>query len=120
MLIVAAVPVLMAQTQPELPPDINSGSGLEVLLQWYDGVYIALVWILGFFHNLLPFDVKDKWVRVLAFGIIAGLFVFVAFSERTWADILSLLFSFAMATGVIYPLGKKIGLKSPKVEPKVA
>ena len=113
---VAIVPMIFAQTQPELPRPITPDSGVDVLLQWYDGMYVVLVWVLGFFHNAFPINVKEKWVRVAAFGIVAGLFVFIAFSNHTWQEVVSLLFSFALAAGVIYPIGKLAGFKSPPVK----
>ncbi len=118
LLMVVSVPVLFSQAQPDLPPPITPDSGVDVLLQWYDGMYAVLVWILGFFHNAFPINVKDKWTRVAAFAIVAGLFVFIAFTNHTWQEIVSLLFSFALAAGVIYPLGKKAGFKSPSVKLK--
>lgn len=98
---------------PVLPDPIEPGSGIEVYLNWYSFIYMALISLLGFVHNFVPVltVVTKKWVRI----VLGGILIAVIFILNGFGDGISLAIAFATSIGLYEMIFKRVGLTSPPV-----
>lgn len=101
------IPVLlMAQGE-------DGGTSLDELINIFDFIYGAIVYVIGLFANKFPGinKIPSTWWKIAAIGIAVGFF-FILFG---WSDIKGLLFAF-FATTNIYEAILKLIFPTPKVE----
>jgi hypothetical protein len=107
--------VLVAQTDPVLPPPITpnptGGLDLNVLLDWTNVVYGGIVILVGYISNLIPglkLITNTAW-RVAAIALIVGAAFLIA-----GKGFLPLLISYTLSTN-FYSLFLSLFKKTPPV-----
>lgn len=110
--IMAAAQEVVRDTLPVLPP-LTPDSGVPDFVNLYNLLYIAVVNVLSYAHNFIPFKlvgINSKWVRVVAIGMVVGVIFYLTGLTKG----ITTVFLFLQAVG-FYEIILKKAVKSPPV-----
>lgn len=110
--IMAAAQEVVRDTLPVLPP-LTPDSGVPEFVNLYNLLYIAVVNVLSYAHNFIPFKligINSKWVRVVAIGLVVGVIFYLTGLTKG----ITTVFLFLQAVG-FYEIILKKAVKSPPV-----
>jgi hypothetical protein len=109
---IAAAQEAVRDTLPVLPP-LTPDSGIPDFVNLYNLLYVAVVNVLSYLHNFLPFKLvglNSKWVRVVAIGLVVGVIFYLLGLTKG----ITTVFLFLQAVG-FYEIILKKAYKSPPV-----
>lgn len=112
----AAVAAVFSQDSIPLPDPMGPASTVNDFLNLYNGIYGAVVILLGYLHNWIPgFKyIKTKWLRIILIAAVTGV-IFVALG---WTNGISTAFVFFQAVGLYEIIFKKVVPSQPVTSPK--
>lgn len=103
----------------EIPAPITEEGGVEVVIQWFDALYMALLLIVGFLAPKIPFlnRLQHREYVLLSAALVSGM-VFWAVGLNVSG--VTMVVAFLMQTGVYqYVFKFGAGIKSPKMPAQI-
>jgi len=97
---------------PMNPPDISTGIGVNVLLEWSTWLYAAIITLLNYLSPIVPGvkNISNTFLRVLTFSLVLIGLWFYALTNGTVSDAIQLSISFLLASGLLHPALKSVGV----------
>lgn len=103
----------------ELPAPITEEGGIEIVIQWFDALYMALLLIVGFLAPKIPFlnRLQHREYVLLSAAAVSGM---VLWAVGLNVSAVTMIITFLVQTGVYqYVFKFAAGVKSPKMPAQI-